>query len=101
MKTTDKTLAIIRAFNALNIPLKDIQWWSCDAPVYQIPKTLPEEIVSWLARHPEAGAPTSDRVHTAEMHARWKHRFQSVAYVLAAPAKNRPAAKRAYRAARN
>ena len=92
--------ATIRAYNALSLPLKDVQWWSCDAPVLLIPATLPPEVEAWLARHPEASddAPFSrGGMTTAELQ-EWRVRFNpSIRSVLAAPAKHKPAEKRAYR----
>jgi hypothetical protein len=95
--TTTTTTAIIRAHQALNLHLQDRQYWSCDAPVYKIPAALPAAVTAWIARHPEAAAESSGWVPTAASLESWKAKFQSVRYVLDAPAKHRAAAKRAYR----
>jgi len=97
------TKATIRAFAALRLPLQDVSWYSCDDAVYRIPSPLPEAVQDWLARHPEAGNPApasrvGKRLTTAALE-KWRVLYApSVRTVLAAPAKHKLAAKRAYRA---
>jgi hypothetical protein len=104
IKTTSTSTTIVRAFQALDIPLRDVQWWSCEAPVYRLPPTLPPEVLSWIGRHPEAGnqAPPSrvGRKLTTAALEQWRVRYHpSVRAVLASPAKHRADAKRSYRRA--
>jgi hypothetical protein len=95
---TTTTAAIVRAFAALSIPLRDVQWYSCDSPVYRIPAALPTAVTAWLARHPEASAEERGWRPTADSISSWKARFKSVRYVLDAPPAHRAAAKRSYKA---
>jgi hypothetical protein len=96
------TTAIIRAARALRIPLVDRSIWSDLAASYKLPAVSPE-MAAWLDRHPEAGNPApatrvGRKLTTAALEA-WRVLYApSVRSVLAAPAKHRPAAKRAYRA---
>jgi hypothetical protein len=96
------TTAIIRAARALSIPLLNRSIWSDLAASYSLPTVSPE-MAAWLGRHPEAAnsAPASRvgrKLTTSALEA-WRVLYApSVRTVLAAPAKHKPAAKRAYRA---
>jgi len=90
------TTAKIRAFEALKIPLRDVSWWSCDAPVYRFPSPLPAEVTDWISRHPEARAESRGRRDTADSLESWRVRFNSIQYVLEAPKEYRNSSKKKY-----